>query len=64
MALLVVPALAYMINNNLVMYVHREMDVATFSVLANLKILTTALSAQILTGTHLSTRVIHIIIIL
>ena len=48
------PALLYFINNNLVIYMLHEMDSATFQVLGNLKILTTAVLFYFIMGKSLS----------
>ena len=48
------PAFLYFINNNLVIYMLHEMDSATFQVLGNLKILTTAVLFYLIMGKSLS----------
>jgi probable UDP-sugar transporter A4 len=48
------PALLYFINNNLVIYMLHQMDSATFQVLGNLKILTTAVLFYFIMGKSLS----------
>jgi probable UDP-sugar transporter A4 len=49
-----IPAFLYFINNNLVVYMLHEMDSATFQVLGNLKILTTAVLFYFIMGKALS----------
>eukprot|EP00048_Salpingoeca_helianthica_P019736 m.3772 g.3772 ORF g.3772 m.3772 type:complete len:347 (-) comp3769_c0_seq1:43-1083(-) len=51
-----VPALCYTINNNIAVYLQTQMDPATFHVLCNFKILTTALLYRVMLNRHLSSR--------
>jgi solute carrier family 35 (probable UDP-sugar transporter), member A4 len=54
MSLLVVPAFSYALNNNLAVLAQQEMDAASFVVLSNTKILTTALLCVTVLGRRFS----------
>ena len=49
-----VPGLIYMVNNNLEIFVLKYMDPATFRLLGNMKILTTAVLYRLVMGTAIS----------
>lgn len=51
-----VPGLLYMINNNLEFVLRREIDIARFSAIANLKILTSGILFRVFLGRELTSR--------